>query len=115
SFNQQAIGVLTSGKLVDALDLSKEALRTVERYGKGDPRPRGDASPRMPEQFLAARRLVEAGARVVTVAYGFWDYHSNNFRTAKEDMPMLDRGVAALVEDLHQRGLDKDVSVVVWG
>ena len=115
TFNQQAMGVLTSSRLVEALDLSKEDARTVERYGKGDPHPRGDASPRMPEQFLVARRLVEAGARVVTVAYGFWDYHSNNFRTAKEDMPLFDQGLSALVEDLHARGLDKDVSVVAWG
>ena len=114
-FNEQAMGVLTSSRLLEALDLSKEAPTLVERYGKGDPAPRGDASPRMPEQFLVARRLVEAGARVVTVAYGFWDYHSNNFRTAKEDMPLFDQGVSALVEDLHARGLDKDVSVVVWG
>jgi hypothetical protein len=114
-FNEQAIGVLTSSKLAEALDLTKEDPRMLERYGKGDPAPRGDASPRMPEQFLIARRLVEAGARVVTCAYGFWDYHSNNFRTAREDMPLFDQGVSALVEDLHQRGLDKDVSVVVWG
>jgi hypothetical protein len=67
------------------------------------------------EQFLVARRLVEAGARVVTVAYGFWDYHGNNFKNARADLPMLDQGVTALVEDLHQRGLDKDVSVIVWG
>src|SRR5439155_4821733 len=60
-------------------------------------------------------RLVEAGARCVTVAFGFWDYHGSNFKLAKEDLPMLDHGVATLVEDLHQRGLDKDVSVVVWG
>jgi uncharacterized protein (DUF1501 family) len=67
------------------------------------------------EQFLVARRLVEAGARVVTVAYGFWDYHGNNFKNARADLPLLDQGVSALIEDLHQRGLDKDVSVVVWG
>lgn len=115
TFNEQALGVLTSKNLVEALDLQKEDPRLLETYGKGDARTRGDAAPRMNEQFVLARRLVEAGARVVTVAYGFWDYHSNNFKTAKEDMPMLDRGVAALVEDLHQRGLDKDVSVVVWG
>jgi hypothetical protein len=115
TFNQQAMGVLTSSRLVEALDLSREDSKVVERYGKGDPRPRGDAAPRMPEQFLLARRLVEAGARVVTVAYGFWDYHSNNFKTAKDDMPLFDQGVSALVEDLHARGLDKDVSVVVWG
>jgi uncharacterized protein (DUF1501 family) len=51
----------------------------------------------------------------VTVAFGFWDYHGNNHKLAREDLPMLDQGVTALVEDLHQRGLDKDVSVVVWG
>src|SRR3989454_2388143 len=67
------------------------------------------------EQFLVARRLVQAGARVVTVAFGFWDYHGNNHKNAKQDLPLLDQGVTALVEDLHRRGLDKDVSVVVWG
>ncbi len=115
TFNQQAFGMLTSSKLLEALDYQKEDKRTIERYGKGDPRERGDAAGRMLEQFLVARRLVEAGARAVTVAFGFWDYHGNNFGNAKEDMPMLDQGVTALVEDLHQRGLDKDVSVVVWG
>jgi uncharacterized protein (DUF1501 family) len=82
---------------------------------KGDAKVRGDAAPRMLEQFLIARRLVEAGARVVTVAFGFWDYHSNNFKIAREDMPMLDQGVSALVQDLHDRGLEQDVSVIVWG
>jgi uncharacterized protein (DUF1501 family) len=52
---------------------------------------------------------------VVTVAYGFWDYHGNNFQNARNDLPMLDQGVTALVQDLHHRGLDKDVSVIVWG
>ncbi len=65
--------------------------------------------------FLMARRLVEAGVRCVTMAYSTWDYHSRNFRRSREDMPGLDRGVSALVQDLHERGLDKDVSVVVWG
>jgi uncharacterized protein (DUF1501 family) len=69
----------------------------------------------MMEQFLMARRLVEAGARCVTVAFGFWDYHSNNHATARKDFPLLDQGVAALVQDLHQRGMQDDVSVVVWG
>jgi hypothetical protein len=115
TFNQQALGVLTSSKLLEALDLHREDPRVVEQYGKGDPSPRGDAAGRMTEQFLMARRLVEAGARVVTVAFGFWDYHGSNFKLAREDLPLLDQGVSALVEDLHQRGLDKDVSVVVWG
>jgi hypothetical protein len=115
AFNEQAFGMLTSSKLLEALDYQRESPRLVERYGKGDPKVRGDAAPRMLEQFLIARRLVEAGARVVTVAFGFWDYHSNNFKIAREDMPMLDQGVSALVQDLHDRGLDKDVSVIVWG
>jgi Protein of unknown function (DUF1501) len=114
-FNQAAFGVLTSSKLLDALDYKREDPRVIERYGKGDPKPRGDAAPMMMEQFLVARRLVEAGARVVTVAFGFWDYHGNNFKNARAELPMLDQGVSALIEDLHERGLDKDVSVVVWG
>ena len=115
SFNAQALEMLTSSRLLEALDLQREDPRILERYGKGDPKPRGDAAPRMIEQLLMARRLVEAGARCVTVAFGFWDYHGNNFKLAKEDLPMLDHGVTTLVDDLHQRGLDKDVSVVVWG
>lgn len=115
AFNEQAFGMLTSGRLLEALDYQREPQRLIERYGKGDPKVRGDAAPRMLEQFLIARRLVEAGARVVTVAFGFWDYHSHNFKTAREDMPMLDQGVSTLVQDLHDRGLDKDVSVIVWG
>jgi hypothetical protein len=115
SFNQQAFGMLTSSRLLEALDLQKEEKQVVERYGKGDPKPHGDAAPMLMEQFLMARRLVEAGARFVTVAFGFWDYHGNNFRNAKTDLPLLDQGVTALVQDLHDRGLDKDVSVIVWG
>jgi uncharacterized protein (DUF1501 family) len=106
---------LTSSRLVEALDLFREDKRIVERYGKGDPKPHGDAAPMLMEQFLMARRLVEAGARVVTVAFGFWDYHGQNHKIAKADLPLLDQGVTALVQDLHDRGLDKDVSVVVWG
>ncbi|MFA6543268.1 MAG: DUF1501 domain-containing protein [Limisphaerales bacterium] len=115
SFTQQAFGVLTSSKLAAALDYTKEDPRTIARYGKGDPALRGDASPRMNEHLLIARRLVEAGARAVTVSFGFWDYHGQNHKIAKEDFPMLDQAVTALVQDLHDRGLDKDVSVVVWG
>ncbi|MEK7678515.1 MAG: DUF1501 domain-containing protein, partial [Verrucomicrobiota bacterium] len=115
AFNEQAFGVLTSNRLSEALDLQREDKRTIERYGQGDPKPHGDAAPMLMEQFLMARRLVEAGARCVTVAFGFWDYHGQNHKNARADLPLLDQGVVALVEDLHERGLDKDVSVVVWG
>jgi hypothetical protein len=114
-FNEQALNVLTSPKLLHALDLSREDPRIVERYGKGENRNRDDGGPRLTSHFLMARRLVEAGARVVTLAFSRWDYHSNNFGQLREDLPLLDAGLSALITDLHERGLDKDVSVVVWG
>jgi hypothetical protein len=116
AFTRQAIGVLTSSKLVDALDVSREDARVRERYGKGDPKNYGDGAPRNLEHFLIARRLVEAGARCVTLNFGRWDFHSNNFSEFKNTHgPLFDQGLSALVEDLHERGLDKDVSVVAWG
>jgi hypothetical protein len=115
AFNEQAFGVLTSSKLLEALDLQKEDKRVVERYGKGDPKNRDDGGPKLMEHFLIARRLVEAGARCVTLAFSRWDHHGDNFGALRQDLPLFDQGLSALVEDLHQRGLDKDVSVVVWG
>jgi Protein of unknown function (DUF1501) len=121
AFNRQAMGVLTSSRLADALDLSKEDPRTAARYGTGDTVKRidGNGAPRVPQSFLAARRLVEAGARVVTVNYSKWDWHggANNdiFSREREDFPIFDRAITALVEDLHDRGLEHDVSVLVWG
>ncbi|MFM7100530.1 MAG: DUF1501 domain-containing protein [Verrucomicrobiota bacterium] len=115
SFNAQAFGMLTSSRLLEALNLAGEDPRLLERYGKGDAKVHGDAAPMLNEQFCVARRLVEAGARFVTVAYGFWDYHGNNFGNARNDLPLLDQGLSALLEDLHARGLERDVSVIVWG
>ncbi len=114
-FNQQAFGVLTSSKLVDALDVSKEDSRWLERYGKGDAKNRDDGGPKLMTHFLAARRLVEAGARVVTVAFSRWDHHGENFAALRQDLPLLDQGLTALLDDLRERGLEKDVAVVVWG
>jgi hypothetical protein len=120
-FTQQAMGIFTSSKLVEALDLSKEDPKVVARYGTGDPTKFMDdnGAPRVPQSFLAARRLIEAGARVVTVNYSKWDWHGgpNNsiFQREREDFPAFDQGITALVEDLHQRGLDRDTAVLVWG
>ncbi len=115
AFHQQAFGILTSSRLASALDLKNEDPRIVERYGKGDPRNRDDGGPKLMEQFLVARRLVEAGARCVTLAFSRWDHHGDNFGALRQDLPLLDQGLSALITDLHERGLDKDVSVVVWG
>ncbi len=115
NFNQQAFGVLTSSRLMEALDLKREDPKLVARYGKGDPKNRDDGGPKLMEHFLMARRLVEAGSRCVTLAFSRWDHHGDNFGACRQDMPMLDQGLSALIEDLHQRGMEKDVSVVVWG
>ncbi|GAB4135238.1 MAG: DUF1501 domain-containing protein [Planctomycetaceae bacterium] len=112
---RRAFEVLTSSKLVAALDVEKENPKLRERYGKGSSKHLGDGAPLWNDQLLVARRLVEAGVRVVTVAYGFWDTHGNNFGHLKRHLPTFDAGIATLIEDIHQRGLGDDVTVVVWG
>jgi uncharacterized protein (DUF1501 family) len=120
-FTEQAMGLLTSSRLAEALDLSKEDPRRVARYGTGNPKVFIDenGAPRVPQSLLLARRLIEAGARVVTLNYSKWDWHGGSYGTIfsreAEDFPVFDQCVSALVEDLHCRGLDKDCTVVVWG
>jgi hypothetical protein len=121
AFTEQALGLLTSSKLADALDLSKEDPKVVARYGTGDPTKfmDGNGAPRVPQSMLLARRLIEAGARVVTLNYSKWDWHggpgNSVFKREGEDFPVLDQCLSALVEDLHSRGLDKDCTVAMWG
>ena len=115
TFHDRAFEVLTSSKLVDALDVTKEPTAVRDRYGRGSPKHLGDGGPMWNDQLLMARRLVEAGCRVVTVAYGFWDTHGNNFGHLKKYLPLFDQGISALVEDVYARGLDRDVTVCVWG
>lgn len=112
---QRAFDVLTSSKLVDALDVQKEDPKIRERYGKSSSKHQGDGAPLWNDQLLIARRLVEAGVRCVTVAYGFWDTHGQNFKHLKGNLPVFDTGIASLIRDLHERGLEKDVTVAVWG
>ena len=115
AFTKRSFEILTSSKMVEALDLSKEDPRLRARYGIGDMNPVDDGPPCCMDHFLMARRLVEAGVRVVTLAFGRWDYHNDNFGQCRARLPKLDMGLSSLIEDLHARGLDKDVSVVVWG
>ncbi len=127
AITQQAFGILTSSKLADALDLKAEDPRLRKRYGISGAKAPVKGGPKLLEQFLVARRLVEAGARCVTLAFsqwplermsrgGFnWDWHSENFKNARATLPMLDLGVSALIEDLERRRMLEDVSVVVWG
>ena len=120
-YTRQALNILSSSRLADALDLEREPARIRDWYGRGDPKPAGygDAGPLMNDYLLTARRLVEAGVRVVTLAYGRWDWHGKpygtTFENSRNHFPVLDQGLCALVEDLRVRGLDKDVTVLVWG
>jgi hypothetical protein len=101
-FGTQAFEVISGGGVRTALDLSRENQETRQRYRGND-------------AFLQARRLVEAGVGCVTLGVGGWDTHGNNFRSLRTKLPQLDRGIANLVQDLHDRGLGNDVITVVWG
>lgn len=117
-FNRQAINILTSGRLADALELDKEPAKTHDRYtppaGGGEKfvtAEDGGAA----KKLLLARRLVEAGVRCVSVSFSDFDTHSKNFPRMRQLVPIVDHALAALVTDLDERGLLGDVVVVVWG
>ena len=115
-FTEEAFGVLTSSSLIDALDLSKEDPKIREMYGDGKPfKFQYDGAPTVNEHVLMARRLVSAGARSVTLSYGRWDSHGDNFGLVRDHGGKLDQCVSALVTDLDQRGMLDDTLVVVWG
>jgi hypothetical protein len=116
SFTEKAFDVLTSSRLLEALDLSKEDPRVRERYGTGQPYQfQYDGAPTDNEHLLIARRLVEAGVRCVTTTYGRWDSHGQNFALVRDHGSKLDQGFSALIEDLDQRGMLDDVTVIAWG
>jgi hypothetical protein len=102
AFADRAFDMVSSGTVRRALDLSREEPRVRDRY-------------RGLEAFLTARRLVEAGVGCVTLAIGGWDTHGQNFTTLRQQLPQVDRGVANLVQDLCDRGMDQDVLTVMWG
>jgi hypothetical protein len=103
AFRQQAFDMITSSKARDAFDVEKESPEIIARYGKEN------------LNFLRARRLAEAGVSVVTLKTGDWDTHEKNFSEHRWQLPILDQGICALVSDLYERGLEKDIAVVVWG
>jgi hypothetical protein len=110
SFTQKAVEVVTSGRLADALNLEKEDPKVRQRYHGGTTERRGDT-----DNFLMARRLIEAGVRVVSTQWGGWDTHSDNFKTLRKQLPALDAALASLIQDLHERSMINDVTVIMWG
>lgn len=103
SFEEQAFDLILS-RSQEAFDLKYEDPRVVDRYGKG-----------LGEKLLQARRLCEAGCGFVTLNYGGWDMHGNLETSMSTRGPEVDRAVAALVEDLSQRGQLDDVLLVISG
>jgi len=121
-YQAQALDIITSPRVRDAFDLSREPARVRSAYGRGK-FPHQTAVSILydwpAQQFLLARRLVEAGVRVVTLRAGDWDHHSsptgNIFYCMEHILPALDRSLTALFTDLRERGLERDVLVVVLG
>jgi hypothetical protein len=105
-FYREAFDIVTSPDCKNAFDIHKENPKLRDRYGRDS----------WGQSALLARRLVEAGVTYVTVNLGGWDTHSNNFQELKTRLlPRYDRALAALVQDLHERGLSQKVLVMTYG
>lgn len=104
-FNRKAFELITGEEARRAFDINREDPRIRERYGRNS----------TGQGALLARRLVEAGVTFVSVLNTGWDNHSNIGPAMKSKLPVLDRAVGALIEDLQQRGLYDDVVVMVMG
>ncbi len=103
TFYQRAYGLISSKQAQEAFDLSKEADALRDAYG------RNQAGARM----LMARRLVEAGARFVTLTYGGWDMHDNIAAGMNGQVPPFDQAFGQLIRDLDSRGRLQDTMVVI--
>ncbi|HEX5269480.1 MAG TPA: DUF1501 domain-containing protein [Gemmataceae bacterium] len=119
-FQQRAWDVLTSPAARDAFDLDREPARVRERYGflpAFDPKASNRCgAPAWSQRVLLARRLVEAGVRLVTVDLRWWDTHVKGFESLRLGfLPRFDRAYSALVEDLEARGLLESTLVIAWG
>ena len=106
TFYQRAAQMVLSEEARAAFDLSKESDKTKELYGKDQ---------RFGMQALLARRLIEANTRVVFLGLGGWDMHSKIFESCDRQLKPWDQAVAALLTDMHNRGLLKETLVAIFG
>ncbi len=118
-FTQQAYRVLTSGEFAAAMDIDREDAKMIEHY---TPKTNGSGTqfytsegPDAALKFLLARRLIEAGVRVVSLSLSDFDTHSDNNGRMAHLGPLFDFGFHALVTDLESRGMLDDVTVLAWG
>jgi hypothetical protein len=119
-FDQKAWDILTSSAARSAFDLDREPEAVRERYGFMPPFDPGAANrcgaPAWSQRILLARRLVEAGVRLVTVDLRWWDTHVKGFESLRLGfLPRFDRAYSALIEDLDARGLLESTLVIAWG
>jgi hypothetical protein len=119
-FQQQALDIVTSSKARDAFNLDAEPMAIRERYGFMErynaPTPDRCGVPAWSQRILLARRLVEAGVRLVTVDLRWWDTHVKGYESMRDGfLPRWDQAYTALLADLEQRGLMDSVMVVAWG
>jgi hypothetical protein len=119
-FQQQAWDLVTSPAARRAFDLDNEPASVRERYGfmpAYNPKASNRCgAPAWSQRILLARRLVEAGVRLVTVDLRWWDTHVKGFESLRDGfLPRFDRAYTALIEDLDQRGLLASTLVLAWG
>ena len=103
TFYDRAYSLLDTPEAKAAFDIEKEDAKMRDRYGRNQ----------AGQRLLMARRLVEAGTRLVTLTYGGWDMHQSITANFKRQMPALDQGLAALLDDLGERGLLDETLVMV--
>ncbi|MCI0701323.1 MAG: DUF1501 domain-containing protein [Planctomycetia bacterium] len=127
TFQQKAVEVVTSPDPRRAFDLTQEPPKLRERYGTDPGSDRAIEArkfgglPHLGQTFLMARRLIEAGVRLVTVMTGrridqAWDTHRDHFGLMKRSLcPPFDRALSALISDMHVRGLLEETLIVVMG
>ncbi len=105
-FYEQGLDLVASPKAQAAFDISKESEAVRDKYGRTD----------FGQRLLLARRLTEVGVSFVTVYYGGWDHHEGIFKTLKGDfMKKFDQGLAALIDDLDERGQLDNTMVIALG
>ncbi len=119
-FQQQAWDIVAGSKARDAFDLDAEPMKVRERYGfmpeYKAPTPDRCGVPAWSQRILLARRLVEAGVRLVTVDVRWWDTHVKGYESMRDGfLPRWDRAYTALIEDLEQRGMLDSTMVIAWG
>ena len=119
-YQQKAWEIVTSSAARDAFDLDKEPHSVRDRYGFmapfEAPTPDRCGCPAWSQRILLARRLVEAGVRLVTVDVRWWDTHVKGFESLKLGfLERWDRAYTALIEDLEARGLLESTLVLSWG